>query len=82
MLLALSSNKMLINTGNPIIKRASTRFGLVMLGRKMLPYFMTIPPAMHPNASFPRYDISSGGLKLLLLSFCAPAQKNKFLRCI
>jgi hypothetical protein len=80
--LALSSNKMLVNTGTPIIKRAWTRFGLVMPGRKMLPYLMMIAPAMHPDASFQMYDISSGGLKLLPLSFSAPAQNKKFLRCI
>jgi len=79
MLLALRSNKMLVNTGIPIIKRAWTRFGLVMPGRKMLPYLMTIPPAMHPDTSFQTYDISSGKLKLLPLSFPAPARHNKFI---
>ena len=50
---------MATTTGVDIITRACKMFGLVISGKKMLPYFITAAPAKEPAPSFNIYFQSS-----------------------
>jgi len=52
--LALSKIKTAATTGRDTISRASTMFGLVMSGSRMLPYFMTAAPPTDPRPNVHR----------------------------
>ena len=47
--LALSKTKTAATTGRDTISRATTMFGLVMPGSRMLPYFITAAPPRDPK---------------------------------